>query len=1082
MKKVLLSALAIFYIVILHAQGTYQLWGIKRFGGPDDLGSFFSTDAYGNNFHTRNQIKAFNPGNTPKKSVLSKYGGKFYGVTSAGGRFESGVIFEWDPATNIYAKKIDFNENGGTPSGGLTLFNNRFYGVTTTEIFEWDPVTNIYTSKFNFPNHYQARVFPTGTLMLMNNKFYGITNGDGINGAGGIFEWDPATNVYTDKIDFNSNLSLGNEPCGNLIPANGKFYGMTSYGGNDNGGVIFEWDPLTNIYKIKLNFNNDGYRPNGSLCLNGSKFYGATNLGGSNNLGILFEWDTSGNAYTKKSDLNASTGNLFSGSFISNEGKLYGMMTNGGRSNTGNIFEWDIASGTFTKKIDLDDSTGNGPTGSLIWSDGNFYGMTDVGGKTKLGVLFQWDPATNLYAKKIELDNRESGVFPVRGLAPFNGKLYGMTQGGGRDGEGAIFELDPTTNRYTKKNDFNGSGGSNPTGSLTLQNGKFYGMTSNLGIIFEWDPITNIFTKKIDLDVNLGLRPVGGLTAYNGKFYGTTSIGGQSYLGTIFEWDPVTNIYTKKFDFDELSGGEPLGKLALFKGKFYGVCFAIGAYNVGTLFEWDPSTNVFTKKIEFDGSNGYQPLSTLTLYNNKFYGTTHGGGIGSVGVLFEWDPATNIYTKKIDFPNNSSGPDWYLDGVYPIGSLVMSNSKFYGITSTGGVYHNGVLFEWDPATNVYTKKVDFTEKSDDWFQGAQDLTLVPAPLAARMPGSCINFPSVTIDAGNNKKWISVTDSMGNAVAEINARGNNLGIVTSSMYANNGPVREDGAKHLYLDMNLTITPQFQPATPVDVRIYIKNEEFTSLKNAVNSNGKPSGISSINNIAIYKNHDNGCSPAIIAIADTVATTGSAWEADYVLSASISSFSSFYFADKVSTTLPFTLLEFSGQLQNKNVLLTWKTENEHNLSQFEVERSLDGTNYFAIGSVAAFNTAGTNHYSFTDDKTSNLGKITLYYRLKQKDSNGGYSYSKIITIDLTDDNSCLFFPNPVSKKATMIINISQQQQLFARVIDNSGKIVKQLQWNLPAGSTSLSVDVSKLAKGIYFLEVKGATINEHRKFIRQ
>ena len=275
MKKVLLTAVAIFNIVLIHAQGTYQLWGTKRFGGPDELGSIFSTDAFGNNFHSRHQTKAINPGNTPKNSVLSKYGEKYYGVTSGGGLFESGVIFEWDPATNIYTKKIDFPQYSVTPSGGLTLFNNKFYGVTNSIIFEWDPLTNFYTQKFNFPIDYQGqgRVLATGTLMLMNNKFYGITNGEGTKKAGGIFEWDPVTNIYIQKQDFNDHLSLGYEPCGNLIPVNGKFYGMTSYGGNDNRGVIFEWDPLTNIYLVKLNFDTNGYRPNGSLFSNGNKFW-----------------------------------------------------------------------------------------------------------------------------------------------------------------------------------------------------------------------------------------------------------------------------------------------------------------------------------------------------------------------------------------------------------------------------------------------------------------------------------------------------------------------------------------------------------------------------------------------------------------------------------------------------------------------------------------------------------------------------------------------------------------------------------------------------------------------------------------
>ncbi len=126
-----------------------------------------------------------------------------------------------------------------------------------------------------------------------------------------------------------------------------------------------------------------------------------------------------------------------------------------------------------------------------------------------------------------------------------------------------------------------------------------------------------------------------------------------------------------------------------------------------------------------------------------------------------------------------------------------------------------MIFEWNSVTNVYTKKKDFN-RIDGYSPQNQDLTLLPAPVAKGFPGSCTSFPVVTIDNTNNNIWVAIEDSLGNAVAEIKANGNNLGTVKASMYINNSTVREDGAKNLYLDRNITLTPQVQPTSPVDIR--------------------------------------------------------------------------------------------------------------------------------------------------------------------------------------------------------------------------------------------------------------------------
>jgi len=86
---------------------------------------------------------------------------------------------------------------------------------------------------------------------------------------------------------------------------------------------------------------------------------------------------------------------------------------------------------------------------------------------------------------------------------------------------------------------------------------------------------------------------------------------------------------------------------------------------------------------------------------------TQTGGANSAGVLFEYDAATNTYTKKLDFSSLTNG------GTYPISSLMQSsNGKIYGLTNAGGVNFIGVLFEYDPATNIYSKNWILMVKTD----------------------------------------------------------------------------------------------------------------------------------------------------------------------------------------------------------------------------------------------------------------------------------------------------------------------------------------------------------------------------------
>jgi uncharacterized repeat protein (TIGR03803 family) len=209
--------------------------------------------------------------------------------------------------------------------------------------------------------------------------------------------------------------------------------------------------------------------------------------------------------------------------------------------------------------------------------------------------------------------------------------------------------------------------------------------------------------------------------------------GGANNYGVIFQYDSTTNTYTKKIDLATATGSYPRASLVQGSdGKFYGMTTNGGVNSVGVIFQYDSTTNTYTKKIDLASAIGVYPYGSLVQGSDgKFYGMTFEGGANNYGVIFQYDSTTNIYTDKIDFT--------YSNGSSPLGSLVQgSDGKFYGMTSTGGVNYNGIIFQYYPTLPVIPTVTTPTAET----VGVTTVTLganvtslgVPASISAR--GTC----------------------------------------------------------------------------------------------------------------------------------------------------------------------------------------------------------------------------------------------------------------------------------------------------------------------------------------------------------
>ena len=136
--------------------------------------------------------------------------------------------------------------------------------------------------------------------------------------------------------------------------------------------------------------------------------------------------------------------------------------------------------------------------------------------------------------------------------------------------------------------------------------------------------------------------------------------------------------------------------------------------------------------------------------------------------------------------------------------------------------------------------------------------------------------------------------------------------------------------------------------------------------------------------------------------------------------------------------------------------------------MQRTADGETFVDIAKIkGAGTTAGANSYSTLDNRPL-TGKV--YYRLKQSDFDGNFSYSKLVAVDVPDYGSWTLYPNP-SNGSDFSIGLSSGdlgKTAYIKVQDLSGKeLFQMVSENLT--STQVKIEIpQKLAGGLYILSL--------------
>jgi Secretion system C-terminal sorting domain/Carbohydrate binding domain len=172
------------------------------------------------------------------------------------------------------------------------------------------------------------------------------------------------------------------------------------------------------------------------------------------------------------------------------------------------------------------------------------------------------------------------------------------------------------------------------------------------------------------------------------------------------------------------------------------------------------------------------------------------------------------------------------------------------------------------------------------------------------------------------------------------------------------------------------------------------------------------------------------------------------------------------EIHGVLPVSLLSLNALAKNNTVELKWVTTNEINNAYFEAYRSKDGVNWEPAGKV---NSNGINGGTYTLVDMHPAAGLN-YYKLKQVDINSTYKFSNIIKVNLkpgaTTDVS--IYPNLVNNVLNYAVQKPAAEKLTVVLSDITGRRISNSMEYFAAGTTQKTIDVSKLAPGMYLLTV--------------
>lgn len=196
-------------------------------------------------------------------------------------------------------------------------------------------------------------------------------------------------------------------------------------------------------------------------------------------------------------------------------------------------------------------------------------------------------------------------------------------------------------------------------------------------------------------------------------------------------------------------------------------------------------------------------------------------------------------------------------------------------------------------------------------------------------------------------------------------------------------------------------------------------------------------------------------------------------------VSSFSPFTLGSStINNPLPIQLLSFDAKKEGDDcVKLEWQTLGEVNNDYFVVERSVDGVSFEQLFEQPGMGNI-SDYVSYSKiDSFPHQG--VSYYRLKQVDLNGDYTYSQIRSVSFEGISIVAAYPNPAIDNVVLLLNSSFPTTAIIQIFDPLGKEMLRKQQKIGNELTTLDINIAALPTSSYIIKV---TTEDNGRFFTQ
>lgn len=171
-----------------------------------------------------------------------------------------------------------------------------------------------------------------------------------------------------------------------------------------------------------------------------------------------------------------------------------------------------------------------------------------------------------------------------------------------------------------------------------------------------------------------------------------------------------------------------------------------------------------------------------------------------------------------------------------------------------------------------------------------------------------------------------------------------------------------------------------------------------------------------------------------------------------------------------------EINAEELQIGIMLKWSTKTEMNNQMYVIQRSADGQKYEDIGSVEGKGNRNIeSNYQYLD---LNVGDTKMFYRLRQFDFDGTFTYSKMVVVQRENENNFLITKmNTTNILDFFEISVFSSEDLsLTYTLDNlKNEIVKEGEIEITEGDNPISIFMNDLKEGNYKFVLSSGTEKE-------